>query len=332
MVGRLTAVPQDAGARSIEAFTGPVTADEARATGVPGGTGIPRPIRLVVQRALAGPIEELIERGGVPSAEVLARLVPQIAASTTAMAYPDDALRLLMAANYRAFRNRRSLLLLDLQHQVQIEELPWVRAVAGYRRGGRHIEQHSRAALARLGELTIQAFPATVVPNPLVRELDALSREAGLALPWVEELAADIFMGAFSAKFLRAAQLAGELLSGSLYERYYGIDYRAVRAIDGAAKKRRFFARTSDSFGALCLSRSAAPQGGYSVAANGMVIEQAQILTTQNLATLAGPVGAVPAGGWLDVAGRCFSTVGELVARVHNNPRPLNTVKEAYSR
>jgi hypothetical protein len=32
-------------------------------------------------------------------------------------------------------------------------------------------------------------------------------------------------MGAFSAKFLQVAQLAADLLEGTMYECYYGIDY-----------------------------------------------------------------------------------------------------------
>jgi hypothetical protein len=69
----------------------------------------------------------------------------------------------------------------------------------------------------------------------LVRELAALGREAGEDLPWVEELAADIFMGRFSAKYLRAAQLAGHLLADSLYARYYDIDYAALPAVTQSA-------------------------------------------------------------------------------------------------
>ena len=133
-----------------------------------------------------------------------------------------------MAANYAAFRNRRSLLLLNLKHQVRIDELPWVQAVADYRDQRDETATEARAALVRLGELALDAFPATVIPNALVTELDALGREAGLDLPLVEELAADIFMGSFSAKFVHAAKLAGQVLEGSLYARYYAIDYADI--------------------------------------------------------------------------------------------------------
>jgi hypothetical protein len=85
---------------------------------------MPASIRRVARRAMAGPVEGLLGAGVVPSAEVLAELVPQLAAETSAAAYPDPALRRLMAATYRAFRIRRSLLLLNLRHQVRLTELP----------------------------------------------------------------------------------------------------------------------------------------------------------------------------------------------------------------
>jgi hypothetical protein len=334
VVGRLAALPRDRGVlpAETEALTGPVDAAEAAAAGVAEGTAIPETIRRVVRRCLAGTVEELIAAGVVPSAEVLARLVPQIAATTTTAAYPDDALRSLMAANYRAFRNRRSLLLLNLERQVALEELPWVQAVSGYRDTGRDRRRDTAATLRRLGELALDGFPATLLPNPLVRELAALSREAGHDLPWVEELAADIFMGSFSGKFPASAKIAGELLRGSLYERYYGIDYRAVAGIDDVRPHRRYAARTSPTFGGLCLARSGVAQAAYSVAANGTVIEQAQILTTHNLATLVHRVGVRPASGWQALAEHAFATAARLTSRLAHNPRPLATIKDiAYA-
>lgn len=129
VVTRVAAFDPEAGIRDVAAVCGPVTEAETRDHPVPAGTPIPEPIRRVVRRATAGRVDELLDAGVLPSAEVLAELVPQLAAQTSAAAYPEPALRTLMAATYRAFRARRSLLLLDLQHQVRLTELPWVRAV-----------------------------------------------------------------------------------------------------------------------------------------------------------------------------------------------------------
>ncbi|MFI9549124.1 hypothetical protein ACIHAR_35235 [Streptomyces sp. NPDC052016] len=335
---RLSGLPLEEGVGEVEPLLAPVSEEEARETGLPAGAAIPHALRRPVEAALSAPIGTLVERGLVPSAEVLAELVPQLVAATTAQAYRDESLRTLAAAHYRAFRNRRSLLLLDLERQVRVEELPWVKAVAGWR-SDTEAGEVSALALRRLGELAVQAFPGTMLPNPLVRELSVLARQADLGAPLVEELAADIFMGTFTPKFLAAARVAAELLGGgSLYERYYAIDYRALRnlaiAEAGEAQTRTIRPRTSPAFAKLCAERAGASSsrarwGFGSVAANGTVIEQAQILTTHNLATLVHRVGIAPATGWEDLARRSFDTVCRLTARVHGNPRPLSTVKDA---
>ncbi|MGX1133964.1 hypothetical protein RKD49_006154 [Streptomyces glaucescens] len=336
VVGRLAALPQDTGIPDTEPVLAPVTEEESRETGLPAGAVLPPAIRRPVEAALSAPVGTLVDRGVVPSAEVLAELVPQLVAATTAQAYRDESLRTLMAAGYRAFRNRRSLLLLDLERQVRVEELPWVRAVAGHREDAA-AGTSALTVLRQLGELAVRAFPGTIVPNPLVRELDVLGRQADLGAPFVEELAADIFMGTFSPKFLAAARIAAELLTGTLYERYYGIDYRAIRdlaiAETGTARSRGHGARTSPGFARLCAERAGTTAGpSWSVAANGKTIEQAQILTTHNLATLVSRVGIAPEPGWPALARQSFTTVCRLTTRIHHHPRPLATVKDtAYA-
>lgn len=338
VLGRLSGLPRYGGVSEVEPVIAPVSEEEARRAGVPAGADIPRAVRRPVEAALSAPVGTLVERGVVPSAEVLAELVPQLVAATTAEQHRDPALRTLAAANYRAFRNRRSLLLLNLERQVRVEELPWVRAVAGHRADD-GADEVAAAALRQLGGLAVRAFPGTILPNPLIRELSVLVRQAELGAPLVEELAADIFMGTFSPKFLTAARVAAELLgNGSLYERYYAIDYRAVRNLAvveaGEAARRPGGARTSPGFATLCRQRAAefAPGTGTSgswVAANGTVIEQAQILTTHNLATLVHRIGIEPGAGWDELALRCFDMVCRLTGRVHHNPRPLGMIKDA---
>ncbi|MEU0004081.1 hypothetical protein ABZ079_07215 [Streptomyces sp. NPDC006314] len=341
VLGRLSGLPQSGGVSEVEPIVAPVSEEEAGETGAPAGAGIPPAVRRPVEAALSAPVGTLVERGVVPSAEVLAELVPQLVAAATAGQHRDPALRTLAAAHYRAFRNRRSLLLLNLQRQVRVEELPWVRAVAGHR-GADGADEAAAAALRQLGGLAVRAFPGTILPNPLIRELSVLARQAELDTPLVEELATDIFMGTFTPKFLTAARVAAELLGGgSLYERYYAIDYLAVRNLAvveaGEAARRSGGARTSPGFAALCRQRAAAfaPGTGTSrswAAENGTVIEQAQILTTHNLATLVHRVGIDPGVGWDELTLCCFDTVCRLTGRVHRNPRPLGAIKDvAYA-
>ncbi|MFJ6574998.1 hypothetical protein ACIQMY_03455 [Streptomyces sp. NPDC091368] len=324
---RLSGLPQDAGAADVTPLVAPVTEAEHRSTGLPAGTAVPPAVRRVVEGARSAPLATLVSLGVVPSAEVMAELVPQLVAAETAAVYEDGALRALMAAHYRAFRGRRSLLLLDLARQVRPGELPWVRAVSDRRREDAGTEDSARATLRQLAEVAVDGFPGTLLPNPLVRELGVLAGRAGVDAPLVEELAADIFMGTFSPKFLSAAAVAAELLGGgTLYERYYGIDYASVLALAGDAPGRR--ARTAPGFAALCHERAGRPSA-QGVAANGTVIEQAQILTTHNLATLVHRVDITPASAREDLARRCFVTVCRLTARVHHTPSPLATVKDA---
>ncbi|MFE9171698.1 hypothetical protein ACFYNZ_19665 [Streptomyces kebangsaanensis] len=47
------------------------------------------------------------------------------------------------------------------------------------------------------------------------------------------------------------------------------------------------------------------------------------------LITLFHRVGIAPRPGWADLARRCFVTVCRLASRVHRNPRPLGTIRDA---
>ncbi|MFE6709235.1 hypothetical protein [Streptomyces sp. NPDC057695] len=328
---RLAGLPQDTGAADVTPLVAPVTEAEERGSGLPVGTAVPPAIRRAVVSARSAPLATLVELGVVPSAEVMAELVPQLVAAETAAAHRDAPLRALAAANYRAFRNRRSLLLLHLEGQVRHEELPWVSAVTPQRTADTRVRASAHTTLRRLAEVAVDGFPGTLLPNPLVRELGVLARRTDLDAPLVEELAADIFMGTFSRKFQAAAGVAGELLGGgSLYERYYGIDYAAVRALAEAEAESRpgRTATAAPDFAELCRVRAGASDFG-GPRENGTVIEQAQILTTHNLATLVHRVGIAPATGWSGLARRCFVTVGRLTERAQREARPLGTVKDA---
>src|SRR5262249_45823341 len=156
------------------------------------------------------------------------------------------------------------------------EELPWVRAIEAYRRPDPQGREEAQRALEEVVGLAVTAFPHRILPNKLLQEVRSLAEAAGLEVPLVEEGAADIFMGTFSAKFLRAAKKAADVLAGSLYERYYGIPYDRVRAIDDVAPS-RYGTATSPAFDRLCVEM-AGEDGvrGWSVARNGKIIEQEQ--------------------------------------------------------
>ncbi|MGW7535880.1 hypothetical protein [Amycolatopsis sp. NPDC054798] len=269
---RLDRYPADGGIPAIE----PVAED------------VPEHLAAKVARALEAPIEELVARNVITSADVLATVLPQITAQLLAANFENEQLSTLYAQTYAAFRRRRSLLLLDLEHQVRLEELPWINAIDPLRARRPDTARAARQTLAQTVLLALNAFPQAILPNTLVRELGALAKQAGLPMPLVEEVAADIFMGTFTAKWRTAAELTSRAMAGTLYARYYDLPESWTSA-PRPRPFRVFAKRTADEFADVCVARAAEARAGSrsgSVAANGTVLEQSQILTTQNLAVL----------------------------------------------
>jgi hypothetical protein len=188
---------------------------------------------------------------------------------------------------------------------VRLEDLPWIRALEPHRQNSVSNRELAKAVLIDVVTMALGQFPHAIVPNKLLQELRKLATQAGLNIPLVDEIAADIFMGMFSAKFPNAALIAGEMMAGTLYERYYGIDYSQIEKLLSRTKDRsgtfptltsiwkRLIRREQDDnrdatqFSIFCIgltkSRFSEP---WNIAANGMIIEQAQIVTTHNLAVL----------------------------------------------
>lgn len=236
----------------------------------PTSDGYPIPASLLgkVERCLHASLDHLVEKGSIPSGEVLAKILPQLTSQLRAAEFEDPALGRLYAAIYRAFRQRRSLLLLNLESQVRLEELPWVAAIQAFRGQGDSPRRSSRLALESLTRAALSAFPQTILPNPLISEMRALASGAQLSnLLFTDELAADIFTGRFAPHYATAARQAQEFLRGSLYQTYYSIQPALF-----------------DNLAELCQQRAGVKTGRP--AQNGQIIEQQQILTTHNLAAL----------------------------------------------
>jgi glutathione S-transferase len=291
VAARLGRFPADGGIPSLDSITAPAAAGESAA--VPEGEPVPAHLAAKAARALEAPAEELVERGVIGSAEVLAAVVPQVTAQVLAAGVEDPQLSGLYGQAYAAFRRRRTLLLLNLEHQVRFGELPWIAALQPYRAGSEDTARAARQALAEVAFLAMRGFPQTIMPNPLVSEMTALAGQAGVALPLTEEVAADIFTGLFTVKWNDAAAAAGALLDGTLYARYY--DLPAPQAWPGgiaAIVTQRWGKDVAEGFTALCRSRAGEAHSGTGAArrtaVNGTILEQSQILTTHNLAGLTG--------------------------------------------
>ena len=293
VVARLAQYREDEALDGVSHLQQPVDSKEAATFHLPEATRVPESIQRKVERCLNETIDVLVERGLITSGETLARVLPQTISGLRAAGINDPALRNLYASIYRAFRRRRSLLLLNLEKQVQLEELPWVAAIERFRSDNISNQEVARQALEEIMLLTFRSFPQAIVPNKLLQELRALAKSADLQLPLVEDVAADIFMGEFTQTFRDSAKVAAELMQGTLYAKYYAIDYDDVRRLSDAKQKpvsiwSRFRQQqpAKDEFAQLCASRAGVPLGTWDPATNGMIIEQQQILTTQNLAAL----------------------------------------------
>ncbi len=295
LVARLAALPPNEGLDDPATVAAPITANEAIRSRVPDETKVPKTLRRKLEFSRCDTVESLIEHKVISSAETIARVLPQITAAQRAMGLADPALRGLYAAIYRAFRRRRSLLLLNLQSQVKLTELPWITAIERFRTKSNAERLAAHQALEEVSTLAIAAFPQTIVPNKLLQELRALVQGAALNLPLVDELAADIFMGQFSGKFVAAAKQSAELLADSLYARYYDIDFEPIAKLSTPDKPQRrgWFSSEPgpDELAQLCAQRAGVPLGTWRPATNGMIIEQQQIVTTQNLAPLFSQLG-----------------------------------------
>ena len=177
LASRLARFPADGGIPSLDGVAADVTAGESAA--VPEGEPIPAHLVAKASRALEAPAGELVERGIIGSAEVLAAVVPQITAQVVAAGLDDPQLSGLYGQAYAAFRRRRSLLLLNLEHQVRFGELPWIAALQPFRADSADTARAARQALAEVAFLAVRGFPQTIMPNPLISEMSALAAQAG---------------------------------------------------------------------------------------------------------------------------------------------------------
>jgi hypothetical protein len=305
---RLQKLPENAGIANLDAVLAPVVSDEALQW-IPAGSKIHVSLARKVRRCWDAPIAQLVEFGVVPSGDVLAQVLPQITSQVRAMGLADRDLRRLYSAIYSAFRHRRSLLLLNLERQVRLEDLPWIAALDGFRHDDLESKEQARQTLEQVTTIALVSFPHAILPNKLLQELRALIAAAGLSIPIVDELAADIFMGVFSEKFVRAAQIAAQLLRGTLYERYFGMPCERVQQLD---TRQSDAADALQAFATLCAELAHAEKSeGWSVSRNGKIIEQSQILTTQNLAPLfvALDLRNALSGRMLELSQHCFQWI-----------------------
>lgn len=102
------------------------------------------------------------------------------------------------------------------------------------------------------------------------------------------------------------------MLRGSLYARHYAIEYDSI--VEKLAKPEnanRGGSSEPDALAQLCAMRAGVTLGTYRPAINGQVIEQQQVLTTHNLASITSLPGVQEAlaGRWHELAKHCFDWI-----------------------
>ncbi|MCW5823267.1 MAG: hypothetical protein KIT34_10720 [Cyanobacteria bacterium TGS_CYA1] len=285
LADRLATQAPEQGVADLNKFLGAVTKDEAKKWGGIAGDDLPPSIIRKASMCKEAPMSQLVEDKILKSSEAMASQLSLLTSRLRASRSEDPELSQILQATYLAFRKRRSLLLLNLQSQVKFEELPWVQAVEPWIINKNDSKVATLQALKMVITLVFEYFPETILPNKLVKEIRALANDVDLNIPLVDELAADIFMGEFTINFLKAAKEAAKLLQGTLYERYYQIDFGYILKLDDAGSLNQ--TRISPGFANLCRKRLSLGQSKmHGAAGNGAIIEQAQILTTHNFASL----------------------------------------------
>lgn len=268
--------------------------------------------RAEVERVALGTLQELADLGVLASPEQLAIQGVRVVVKHRAEHFAPEPARTLALHLLTAFMARRSRLLLNLETQVRVSEIPWFGAIADAFDTEQQPADPCRVVavnpVAReVFGVHVTCFPDKQMPNRLVRLLDEYLGCKGL----VKEIAADIFQGAFRSKFGTQAKQREEILGpGTPYGDYYAKvlikfpDDAAVRTVE--VKE-------------LQLGLGFEWHNRYSVVDNGIVIEQVAVATTHNLLHLLVALGMDKDAALLDTAASV--ALSRLVERL----RSMNT-------
>ncbi|CEO97808.1 Uncharacterized protein PBTT_04920 [Plasmodiophora brassicae] len=275
LVRRLATLPQDSGIANPDAVVAELSGEEADAIRYRAGARLPERLVRLVRTAEIMTVADLIRNGIVSSAEQLATILPALPLDL----FDDPDAAVLHQELLRAFQRRRSLLLVGLARQVRFQELPWVLPLESCQ--STNASQALSSSFASAVHCVLTAFPYEFLPNPVIGALAEMARPLDLQLPFTEQVAADIFMGTFTAKFDAAAQIAADVLDPTTpYVRYYDL-----------AAAYESICRRQVPLIEVCRQRVGQARSGW-LSYNWKLIEAECDLTTHNLAVLFS-VGAV---------------------------------------
>ena len=127
----------------------------------------------------------------------MAYMLSQITATVISTSILDKELRQLYLNIYRALSKRRSLLLLNYEEQVRVEELPWSATIApylqsaiSYSKSSPHLNSEDMRvrAMELVKLLAISVFPFIILPNDIIEELIQISTTLDLETPLTKYL------------------------------------------------------------------------------------------------------------------------------------------------
>lgn len=330
---RLTDVPDLAETRSLERCLAPV-ADLKYATDA-APVPVPSKYAALIKRTLTAPLPELARRELVPSLEVCGKLMPSFTAAVCSETVRDRQLREVYGPLFVAFHRRDCAFFPPHRKTVRFAELPWVSCILPSVESADSRGWNAAFAMRQLYAEILRQFPHQILPNHAVREFRALQWAVGLQLPLLLDLDATMFRGAFVAEFLLAAQHAGRMLRGTLYERYYDISYDDI-ARWTSFESRRHSVKVSPEFLTYCLERAAALSiehcDMHSTAFNRAIIEQAHVVTTHNLVMLIDACNLRWSTDFLPLAERTLVWICQQLQRTNKGQLAKRVVKNvAYA-
>ena len=176
---RLDRYPADGGLPSLDPVDADVSAQYGPDRDNPWGTPILGRLLGKAARALEAPPEELVRRKVITSGDVLATVLPQLTSRLTAAGIGDPMQAGLYEQACNAFRRRRGLLLLNLEHQVRFEEPPWVAALAPAGSLRLATPQPPAGRWSRPSVLALTAFPQARCPTLCYAALPSCSSRPG---------------------------------------------------------------------------------------------------------------------------------------------------------
>ena len=222
------------------------------------------------------PLEELKELGYVPSSETFVELAQPMEAFLQTIDFDfkeditvEEHLKYLL---YKSFKNMRSLLLLNLESQLKINEIPQYNVLCKVYKKDK--SSNSLILSKLLLSYYTEWFPGDIMPNRVVKMFYNLLKSEDKNLGLCEEIACDIFQRRFGEKYDTSLNIAKNNMINTLYSEYFELDdiYKNPLNLTNLSLtlKEKYYGNNN----------------AYWTNSNGQQIHASMVLTTHNLTQL----------------------------------------------